>query len=488
MMEKVTKKQFASGAIWKITEQISAKGVSFIVSLILARLLLPADYGIIAITTIFTNFSDVLIEGGFSTALIQKSEVDEYDYSCTFIASLAMATGLYLLIFISAPHIAGYYAEPILTRVLRVIGLVLFIQAFSSTRNAVVHRNMKFKLLFYCNLIGSLLSGIMGIVAAYQGFGVWSLVLQQLSQQIIVTILLFVKLHWRFKWKFKKERFKEIVGFSIGVMGAGLLNYIGNSFYNLVIGKRYSIKDLGYSDKGSQLPMQVSLYTFSSMSSVLLPTLSSYRDNPDTFKRILRKVVSMTSYIVCPMMFGMAVVSEELIVLLLTDKWLPALRIMQYACIYYLATPFMLINVQVFYALGHSFLRVKTEIIRLLLMLGGLLIFSFALECNISQLSLVSAVIAVLTAILTYYEVRKIISYKCREALRDIIRPLLASVIMMVVIGVVNMVLADFISTSLILSLSVKIIAGMSVYIFFSIVWKMDGYVEIKRALNAIRK
>lgn len=487
-MEKVTKKQFASGAVWKIIEQISAKGISFIVSLILARLLDPSDYGIIAITTIFTNLSDVLIDGGFSTTLIRKKNVDENDYSCVFMASISIAIGLYAVLFFAAPFISNYYNEPILVSVLRIIGLVLFIQAFSSTRNAVIHRNMQFKLLFYCNMIGSIISGVLGVIAAFCGLGVWALVIQQLSQQAIVTILLFAKLHWKFKWNFQRDRFKEIFSFSIGVMGASLLNYLGTSLYNLIIGKRYSVTELGYYDKGSQLPMQVSLYTFSAMSSVLLPTLSSYQDDLVTFKRILRKVVNMTSYIVFPMMIGMMVVSEELIVVLLTDKWLPALFIMKFACIYYIATPFMLINIQVFYALGHSFLRMKTEIIRLIMLISGLFIFSFGFNCNISQLALVGAIIAVISSLVTFFEVRKLIQYSFREGIIDIMKPFAASVFMGIVIYLFGNLMSNAGFDSYFLSLIVKVIVGVFIYLMLSIVLKMDAYQEIKQNLRLRKK
>ena len=360
-MNKITKRQFVTGSLWKITETVASKGVSFIVSLLLARILLPSDYGIIAITTIFTSLSDVLIDGGFSTTLIRKKQVDKLDYNCVLLASFGIASVLYIVLFFSAPFISNYYGEELLIPVLRVIGLMLFIQAFSATRNAIIHREMRFKLLFYCNMIGSIVSGVLGIIAAITGLGVWALVIQQLSQQIIVTILLFSNLHWKLEWKFEVNRFKEIFKFSTGVMGASLLSYAGSSLYNLVIGKKYSVTDLGYSDKGSQLPMQISLYTFSAMSSVLLPTLSSHQDELKIFKRILRKVIRMTAFIVFPLMIGMATMSKEIIVVLLTEKWIPAVPIMQFSCVYYAATPFMLINVQAFYALGHGFLSIKLD-------------------------------------------------------------------------------------------------------------------------------
>ena len=192
-MTEITKKQFVGGAFWKIVEQFSTKGVSMIVSIILARILMPEDYGIIALTAIFTNLSDLLIDGGFSTALIRKENVDEYDYGCVFFINMCIAVVLYAILFLAAPIVSEYYMEPALVSVLRVIGLTLFIQGFSSTRTAVVNRNMHFKFLFYCNTIASVISGIAGIISAIIGMGVWSLVIQQLLQQVLANLLLFIK-------------------------------------------------------------------------------------------------------------------------------------------------------------------------------------------------------------------------------------------------------------------------------------------------------
>lgn len=487
-MNKISKKQFFEGAFWKIIETVAAKGVSFIVSLVLARILTPGDYGIIAITTIFTSLSDTLIDGGFSTTLIRKKNVDKLDFSCVFLSSFSIAVVLYVLMFLGAPLIAVYYKEPLLKDVLRVIGLTLFLQAFSSTRNAAVHREMRFKLLFYCNMIASGISGIAGIVAAEVGLGVWALVIQQLSQQAIATILLLVKLHWKFEWKFDIKRFKEIFKFSIGVMGGSLLSYAGSNIYNLVIGKKYSVTDLGYSDKGGQLPMQVSLYTFSAMSSVLLPTLSSYQDERELFKRIMRKVTSMTAFIVFPLMFGMAVTANEIIVLLLTEKWLPSVKIMQYSCLYYMATPFLLINVQIFYALGHGFLRVKTEIIRLSLLISGLLIFAFGLHCTISQLALVNAVIAVIMSWVTFWEVRKITAYEFGEVVKDISKPCLCSFIMAGLVDSLNRTLLKGRVDNTLIRLLICVSIGIVVYTVLSICCRSEGYLEMKKMLESRRR
>lgn len=478
----VTKKQFAVNAIWKVLEQFSSKGITMIVSIVLLRLLPPADHGLIALTAIFTNLSDILIDGGFSTALIRKETVDDLDYNAVFSISFLISTILYVALFFASPFVADYYNAPQLTTVLRVMGILFFIQSFNAVRNGIVNRTFQFKLLFIANTTSSIISGVFGIVAAYAGLGVWALVIQRLSQQAIMTLILVFKVNWKIRWKLDFIRIKQMLSFSLGVVGSSLLNYIGGSVYSVVIGKRYSVEDLAYYDKGAQLPMQFSLYTFGAMSNVLLPTLASCQSDIERVKLILRKVVGMTSFLIIPMMVGMAFVSEELIVILFTDVWLPATEVMQYSCLYYLATPFMLINIQVFFALGFSRLRIKTEIIRLILIFIGLGVFGFAFKCSMNDLALVSAFIAVLVSFFTYLEVRRIAKYSFSEVISDMWKP---------IIGSVGMALALFIFPNLIvvsniyLMLIVKVIVGVLVYLFFAIVLKMP---ELQDVLDILRR
>lgn len=487
-MAKITKKQFISGALWKVLEQFSGKGLSLIFSVILARLLDPGDYGLMALTVIFTNLADILIDGGFSTALIRKKEVDAYDYSSIFLVGIGLSTSLYALIFFAAPAVSGYYSQPELTAVLRVMALLLFLQALSSVRTAFVNRNMQFKLLFQCNLAGTAVSGVLGIAAAMADFGVWSLVIQRLSQQLIVTGLLLVRLRWKMVWKFRFSRICAMLRFSTGVVASSLINYLSSSFYSMIIGKKYTVEELGYYDKGGQLPTQVSLYTFGAMSNVLLPTLASYQSEPEKIKQITRKVVQMTAYLIAPMMVGLALVSEELILLLFTEKWLPCLPVMQWNCLYYFATPFMLINVQVFFALGRSGKRVKAELIRLGLMTLGGIVLGIGLSCNIAELALYCAVVAVISDLITFADVRRLLDYRFRERLSDMLPPCLGALIMGgVILGLDKLFLSAVMSPG-IAPLIIKVLAGIVSYIFISALWKLKGFREILTFLKESAK
>ncbi len=478
----VNKKQFAVNSLWKILEQFASKGVSLIVTFVLSRILLPDDFGLITLTAVFTNLSDILIDGGFSTALIRKEHVDELDYAAAFTINSSMAVLLYIILFLTAPLISDYYNTPELTSVLRVLGLVFFVQSFASVRNSIINRNMQFKLLFFCNMVACILSGIAGIIFACCGFGVWSLVIQRLLQMVILNIVLFIKVKWKISLRLDIKRVKSMLKFSLGVVGASLLNFAGGNIYSLAIGKKYSVSDLGYYDKAGQLPMQFSLYTFGAMSNVLLPTLSSCQTDIERVKAIVRKVVKMTSFLIMPMMVGLALVSKEAVVLFFSDIWIPAIPMMYATCLYYLATPYMLINVQVFFALGRSGLRVKTEVIRLTLMTIGLIIFGFVMDCSVIQLAWVSGVIAVLVSAISFYEVGKIISYKISDAFQDVWKALVATLVMGgLLVLFENCIIID----NLVLSLICKGIIGFLTYLGMCFILKIP---ELNDVVGLIKR
>ena len=485
-MPEISKEQFTKGTFWKLLERFAGRGISLVISFILARLLSPDDYGLIALTTVFTNLSEILIDAGFSTALIRKKDVDEADYACVFAISSSISLVLYIVLFFAAPFVSQYYARPELTAVLRVMSLVLFIQAFASTRNAYVNRNMQFKLLMKCNTIAAIISGGIGIASAYVGFGVWSLVVQRLLQQTIITLLLFIKIKWKPKFKFSKAKFKEMFSFSIGVIGASMVNYVENCVNSLVVGKHYSVADLGYYDKGNILPEQVSLNSFGAMTNVLLPTVSSYQDDVVKLKKVIQKVVKYTCFIMFPIMLGMLMVSREAVIVLFSDKWLPSVPLMRSICIYYIATPLMLIDVQVFFGLGHSKLRLKSEIFRMFFILAGVFSCCFIFKLEIWCLALANAIAVSLGTLVTHIEVKKLINYSLCERLHDTYKSLIASAIMCgFLYGVSELILNIPLPTIVVLLF--KAIVGIIIYMGVSVILKNEVLIELFQTIHQKR-
>ncbi|MCE5342988.1 MAG: lipopolysaccharide biosynthesis protein [Eubacteriales bacterium] len=473
-MQKVSKSQFTSSAVWKMLETFASKGITFIVSLVLARLLSPSDYGIIAITGVFTSLTDIFIQGGFNTAIIQKKTVDDDDYSTTFIFSLGIATALYLILFFSSPAIAAFYQEAQLVDVLRVLGIVLFAQAFSSVRVAKITREMQFKLMCICNLIACAISGVIGIVMARLGYGVWALVGQQISFQLILNLILFLKLDFKFHLRWSRTHFTEMFGFSMFVFLSALMSYLGDNITNVAVGKIYSVEVLGFLSKGDQFPRQLSIYTFGAISSVLLPTFASYKDNPIELKRVTRRILRMTCYIIFPLMLGMVSTARPLIVLLLTDKWLPSVEIMQYACIYYAALPISLVLGQLLYGIRKGRERVVIELVRLVLMTLALVVVSIVMHRSIVELMMVRALITLFIAVLYIALTIRILNYSTKEILYDIGRPLLASAVIAVaayaIVGVVH---------NLLLTLVLAVAISGVLYLLLSRLFKIQEYQEI---------
>lgn len=477
---QVTKKQFAVNALWKMLEQFGSKGVSMIVSIVLARILMPEDYGLIAIAAIFTGLSDILIDGGFSTALVQKKDIDEEDYGAVFTVSICIATFLYLILFIAAPYVAGYYDQAELTLILRIMGITFFIQAFTAVRNGIVNRNMRFKELFICNMVATLLSGAIGIACAVIGIGVWALVIQRLLQTLLLNVFLLFKVSWKCSLCFRPKRIKPMLGFSAGVVGSSLLSYASSMMYTAFIGKNYSVSDLGYYDKGIQTPQQLSLYTFGAMSNVLLPTISSCQDDLERVKHIVRKVIRYTCFLIAPLMAALAITSEDVIVILFTEKWLPATQVMQWMCLYNFVLPFSLVCVQVYFALGKSYIRIRVELIRLAMLILLLVYCALTPGFSIYFLACLYAFVGLFVAVISYFEVRRLLEYTLLEMASDIWK----SIICTMFASLVMITVRGLFTTNVFVSFALTILAGCVVYVLLSTIFKNDCMAEVMQMIK----
>mgnify|MGYP000359128232 FL=1 len=481
-MKEITKASAAKNSIWKLLESFLSKGVSMLVSIVLARILLPDDYGIIAFTSVFINLSDTLIQAGFSTALIRKEKVDEKDYSTVLGISIIMAFFLYIVIFLSAPIISNFYNEPLLVNVLRVIALSLFFQAFASVRTAIVSREMKFRVLFICSMVSNVLSGIVGIAIAYLGFGVWALVIQQLAQQFILTVSLFIAVKMKVKFKIYKESAKELVPFSIKVLTSSLLSFFSGSICNLVVGKTHSMTDLGYYEKGALFPQNISLYTFSAVSNVFLPVFTSVQNDRERLSNVFQRVLNVSMYIILPMMAGLCMVAEPLISVVLTDKWLPATWILRWSCLYYVMTPMLLAHVQLHFAIGKSDTRIKVEFYKLIITILALVGLFFT-KLSINYVAAVMALIQVSTVVLITIETKKAIGFDILLMVKNLSKTIIAMLIMTVVVFAVGRIeMTNF------LKLILEILAGGVAYLAASVVLRASAFSEIIGLIKSVRE
>ncbi len=427
MKTESTKSKIVHSLAWKFMERGGTQGIQFLIQIILARLLLPEDYGIIAVVSVFILLANVFIQSGFNTALIQKKDADEVDFSSVFYLSLFVAFVVYMVLFFTAPYIALFYKMPELVLVLRVLTIVLFFGALISIQNAYISKKMMFKKLFFSSVGAMVISGIVGIVLAFMNFGVWALVAQQLTNQFFTMIILWVSIDWRPKLVFSFSRVKKLFSYGSKLLVSSLINTLYQDIRTLIIAKMFSPDILGFYERGKQFPRLAVTNISTSIQSVMLPALSAEQGDKKRFKSFVRRSIVTTAFIMFPLMVGLAVTAEPLVKLLLTDKWLPAVPFIQIYCAIYVLNPIHTANLQAINALGRSDIFLKLEIIKRVI---GLVILAISLPFGVYAIALGGLVNAVISSFVNAYPNLKLLNYSYLEQLRDIMPSFLISLIM----------------------------------------------------------
>jgi len=469
----------ASSFLFKLIESFGMQGVSFVVSLVLARLLDPSDYGVLTMLTVFIAVSQVFVQSGLNTALIQKKDVDETDISSVFLVSFGIAVLLYAVLFLLSPFIAAYYAMPQLKSALRVLALVLIPGALLSVQNAVVARQMAFRRLMICSLVSTVLSGAVGVGMALAGCGYWALVGQQLSNQFGLSILLLFTVKWRPRLLFCFDRVKVLVKFGWKLLASSLLDTGYTNLRTAVIGKKFPSDTLGYYNRGKQFPELVMNAVNGSIQSVMLPVLSEKQDDPARMKQMMRRSVMTSSFLVLPMMAGLAAVAKPLITLLLTEKWLPCVPFLQICCIDFAFYPIHTANLQAINAMGRSDVFLRLELIK---KSYGLVILAVTVLCfdTVYAIAWGAVVSTLLSAMVNASPNRRLLGYGYLEQMKDVLPSIALSVVMFAAvsaIGLLNLPAA--------LMLVVQIAAGAALYGGLALLLKLES---AKYLLEMIRR
>lgn len=475
-MEKISKRSFAINTIWKFTDVIVRKLTGMVISIILARLIVPEAYGVIALTTVFITFTDIFILNGFNVAIIRKDNVEDLDYSTVTAMSLLFTLLMYIVFFILAPSISFFYDSPELCPVLRVITILLFFQSIATVVRAKGTRELEFKKMAISAFVSNLSAGLIAVGLAYMGFGVWALVAQQLIANFLDMVIMMIMFRWNFSLKFSIICAKGMFKFTIGVLGTSFLDFLGNNVCSLVIGKSFSTKDLGYLNRGNMLPETIGLNIYSAITSVLLPTLASHQNDSESMKYITRRVMSFTLFVIFPLMFGLMGVANVMVPLLLTDKWIPCIPLMYFCCFSYAINPIRAIGYSVFYARGQSQYSVRIEIQRVTLMIIGLIIVIALLRGSLLMVMLSNTIAGIFVVVTTHYYVRKCINYSYSELLRDILPSLIMSIIMMAVVMAIG-----FVPINKVLLLLLQIISGGGLYLAVSFGFKVQNAELLKK-------
>lgn len=460
-----------SNFIWRFAERCGAQLVSFVVSIVLARLLEPSVYGTVALVTVFTTILQVFIDSGLGTALIQKKNADDLDYSSVFYFNFVVCIILYLGMFIAAPYIAKFYGNMSLIPVIRVISLTLIISGVKNIQQAYVSSNMLFKRFFFSTIGGTIVSAFIGIFMAYIGMGVWALVAQQLSNAMIDTMILWITVKWRPKAVFSWERLKSLLAYGWKLLVAVLLDTVYNNLRNLVIGKMYSSADLAFYNQGDKFPKIIVTNINTSIDSVLLPTLSSEQDNKARVKEMTRRAIKTSTYIMAPLMMGLAFCAKTVVELVLTQKWLPCVPFLQIFCITYMFYPVHTANLNAIKAMGRSDIFLKLEIIKKIVGMSFLLSTMWFGVMAMAYSLLVSCV---LSQIINSWPNKRLLGYGYLEQLRDLIPGVILAVIMGICVYFIG-----YINLPNIIVLIIQVIVGATIYIVMSIVFKLESFLYL---------
>ncbi len=475
MSNNSIKKKTLTNLFWSFAERCGAQGVAFIVSIILARLLTPEDYGIIALVTVFITIFQVFVDSGLGNALIQKKDVDDVDFSSVFYFNIIFCLVLYGLLFLSAPWIAKFYNISELTSVIRVLGLSIVISGVKNVQHAYVSRTLQFKRFFWATLGGTIGAAIIGITMAYNGFGVWALVAQNIFNLAVDTIILWFTVKWRPKLLFSFKRLKKLFSYGWKLLASSLINTLYNDIRQLIIGKFYSSADLAFYNKGRQFPKQFITNINTSIDSVLFPVLSEGQDDKNHLKSMTRRSIQISSYIIWPIMIGLAAVGQSLIRVLFTDKWLPSYPFLVLFCISLGLQPIHTANLNAIKAVGRSDLFLKLEIIKKSI---GILIV--LLTMRISVLAMAVGVLAynIIVSVINSFPNRKLLNYSYFEQMKDIFPSVSLSFAMGICVYFIsNLLLNDF------LLITIQVVVGALIYIAGSVLFRLDSFFYIKDIL-----
>lgn len=424
---KVEKKKIIYGLFWKFAERIGSQGIGFIVSIILARLLYPEDYGLIALISIFLSVSSVFVQSGFGSALIQKKTADSIDFSTVFYFNIFMAVIFYILLYMLAPYIAKFYNEPTLIPIIRFMSISLIISGVNNVQHAYVSKTMQFKRFFYSTLVGTIFSGFLGVCMAYMGFGVWAIISQQLFNSLVDTIVLWFTVKWRPQLVFSLERLKSLFSFGWKLLISSLIDTLYINIYGLLIGKIYNSSLLGLYNKGNQFPSLIVDNINGPIQGVLLPALSEEQDNKERLKAMVRRSIVTSSFIIYPIMVGMAAIAKPMVTILLGEKWLGCVFFLQISCITLAFWPIHTANLQAINAVGRSDIFLKLEIIKKIL---GISVLVISIPFGINIMVIGRAFTSFIGTIINAFPNKKLLGYSFVEQWKDLIPSFILSLVM----------------------------------------------------------
>ena len=418
--------------------------------------------------SVFTSILQIFVDSGMGSALIQKKDADDLDFSSVFYFNLVVCSVLYLIMFFCAPLISSFYKMPELTPVIRVLSLILIISGVKNVQQAYVSRNMLFKRFFFSTLGGTIGAAVVGITMAYLKCGVWALVAQMLFNTAVDTTILWITVKWRPKKMFSFERLKALFSYGWKILFSALIDTVYTDLRHLVIGKIYSPEDLAQYNQGDKFPRLIVININSSIDSVLLPTMSKAQDDKNALKQMTRRSIKVSTFLMMPLMVGLAVCAEPLVSLILTDKWLPCIPFLRIFCFTYAFYPIHTANLNAIKASGRSDLFLKLEIAKKIV---GVIALLATMWISVMAMAYSLLAISVFSQIINSWPNKKLMNYSYLEQIKDMIPQMLLSLFMGAVVYCIQ-----FIGLCNALTLLLQVVAGVGIYVAGSKIFHIDSF------------
>lgn len=472
MQQESLKNKTIKGVGWSAADALLGQGVTFIVGLVLARLLSPDEYGLIGICLIFTTVLNGIVDSGFSNALIRKKDVTDEDYNTMFTTNMAISIVLYVLLFISAPFVSDFFHRVELIALVRVTGLILFFNALSITQVTILTKNIDFKTKTKASLVSAIISGVIGIAMAFMEYGVWSLVAQQLSKQLLYTLCLWVLSKWWPRFTFYKDSFKYMWGFGWKLLASGILNNVWNQLYQVVIGRCYTSSTLGHYTRANEYASIFSSNLTLIVQRVSYPVLAEIQDDKERMVQGYRKVIKVTMFVTAVCMISLGAVSEPLIYTLIGTKWHEAATYLPLICISMSLYPLHAINLNILQVLGRSDIFLYLEILKKIV---GIVPIVIGIFCGIYYMLLASILTGVISLYLNTWYTGKTLNYSFWKQLRDITPSYFTALVIALAVYFLK-----YLSLPYYIVLMLQIIVGIVACITISEIFKFNEYKELK--------
>ena len=464
----VSRQKIFSNLIWRFLERTGAQVVGIFVSIVLARILVPEDYGTVALVTVFTSILNVFVDSGLGAALVQKKDADDVDFSTVFYTNLLFCLVLYALVFFAAPFIADFYGRQELVPVIRVLGITVLISGVKNIQNSYVAKSFQFKKFFFATLLGTVTAAALGIWMAYHGFGVWALVAQQLANLSIDTVVLWVTVRWRPIPAFSFARLKELFSFGWKLLVSALLDTGYNDLWQLIIGKKYTHEDLAFYNRGNLFPRVIVENINTSISNVIFPAMAGEQDDVLRVKQMTRRAIKTSTYCIAPLVMGLAACAPSIVHILLTDKWLPCVPFLRIFCITYMFWPVHTCNLAAIRALGRSDLFLRLEIIKKIV---GLAVLLSTMWFGVMAMAYSVLLTGVASQIINSWPNKKLLNYGYLEQLKDILPGIALAVAMGAVVS-----LANLLPVGEWARLAVQVPAGIAFYVLGSALLRLESF------------